>query len=152
MTKIFVDMDGTVANFFKEEKCLEKMFEENFFLNLEPLAFAEYINELATYEREVYILSACIDNEFCKKEKLEWLEENIPFVNEKNIILCMVGENKAEVIKAMGITIDKDCILYDDYTANLNDWEIAGGKGIKALNGINGKNGTWTGATIVAFE
>lgn len=151
MTRIFVDMDGTVANFFKAEDCLERMMEENFFLDLEPLEFAEYINELATYEPNMYILSACVDTPYCRQEKLDWLEENIPFIKEENIILCNVGENKAEIIKAMGITLDKECILYDDYTKNLVEWELAGGTGIKALNGINNKTGLWVGETIQAI-
>ena len=152
MTKIFVDMDGTVANFFEKEDCLERMYEENFFLNLKPLAFAEYINELTTYmENDIYILSACVDTPYCRQEKTDWLEEYIPFIKEENIILCNIGENKAEIIKEMlNRELTQDDVLYDDYTKNLNEWEHAGGHGIKALNGINNTTKNWTGEMIIA--
>lgn len=151
MSKIFVDMDGTVANFFEMEDCLERMYEEGFFYNLKPLAFANFINEMATYDQEnIYILSACVDTTYCRQEKMDWLDEYIPFVKEENIILCNIGENKADIIKAMGIAIDKECILYDDYTKNLVEWELAGGHGIKALNGINHITKKWKGEVIVA--
>lgn len=152
MGKIFVDMDGTVANFFEQEDCLERMYEENFFRNLKPLHFADFINEMATYDQDnVYILSACVDTEYCMQEKRDWIDEHIPFIKEENIILCKVGQNKAEVVELLlDIELTKEDILYDDYTQNLEEWEWAGGHGIKALNGINHTSGKWKGEIIVA--
>lgn len=147
--RIFVDMDGTVADFYKDAKCLEKMMEKGFFANLDALPFAEYVNELATYTPDVYILSACVDTPYCMNEKRDWIEENIPFINEDNILLCKVGTNKAEFVKmATGQAITKDDILYDDYTLNLEQWTNANGRAIKVLNGINNTTQNWKGEMV----
>lgn len=72
---------------------------------------------------------------------------NVP---SKNIVICRVGENKAQVIKSkLDITIDKTTVLLDDYTKNLVEWESAGGVGIKRLTKVaDNSTGKWKGLAI----
>ena len=141
--KILFDMDGTLAMFYKRPDCLECMWEPGYFKYLEP-----YTNVLISakilMERgyEVGVLSACV-TDTAKKEKLYWLKYMFPELST-NILLCNVGENKAEVAKKAGFDM-KNCILVDDYTKNCQEWTAGGGTAIKIINEINGKNGTWTG-------
>jgi len=80
----------------------------------------------------LYILSACIDTEYCKTEKLEWIENNLPFISKDNIILMNVGENKAsEFVQATKTEITETDLLFDDYGKNLKDWYEAGGTPVK---------------------
>ena len=45
--------------------------------------------------------------------------------------------------------INNNCLLLDDYTKNLNEWESFGGKSIKRLTTISDNSrGLWKGATI----
>lgn len=153
MKRIFIDMDGTVADFYQESDCLERMTEEGFFRNLRPMAFAQDLQGMANVglvdAKDMYILSACVDTTYCRDEKREWIAEYLPFIKEENILLMNVGENKAEYVEYMlGRDLTKEDILFDDYTKNLNEWEWAGGLGVKALNGINGKSGNWQGRTV----
>ena len=37
---IFLDMDGTLAKFYDKKNCIEKMYEENFFISLANLLCA----------------------------------------------------------------------------------------------------------------
>ena len=61
--------------------------------------------------------------------------QNIP---KENIVLCRLGINKAKHIEnKLNIKIDKTCILLDDYTKNLVEWENAGGIGIKRLTTVS---------------
>lgn len=144
----FIDMDGTVADFFGDKACLAKMMQKGYFRNLPKYAFADKINELATI-KDVYILSACVDTHFCENEKIEWIHEHMPNIADNKIILCKVGTNKAELVKEIfGLKkLTKRHLLVDDYTKNLVEWENAGGTGIKKLNGINHKSKQWTGVT-----
>ena len=67
----------------------------------------------------------------------------------KNIVFCRIGENKAEIIKEkVGVDI-KGNILLDDYTKNLEQWESAGGVGIKRLTSVaDNSTGKWKGLAI----
>ena len=99
----------------------------------------------------LYILSACVSTPYCMREKRDWLYKYLPFIPKRNIILIKVGENKADMVEFfLDTELTKEDILIDDYTKNLTEWEFAGGTGIKALNGINGKNGVWKGLAVVA--
>lgn len=131
--RIYVDMDGTVANFYKDNNYLEKMFEKGFFLNLEPYELAKVINDLCGVF-DITILSACVDTPFCKSEKIEWLKKHMP--NVKKYIFCKVGENKTDFVKDI-----ENTMLIDDYSKNIYEWEKMGGKTIKALNQINNVSG-----------
>ena len=140
-TRLFVDMDGTLATFHLVE--LEKLYEEGYFRNLAPMqnvvdAVKEII--LEDPEIEVYILSAYLtDSPYALKEKNEWLDEHLPELGKENRIFLPCGEDKKQVIPG---GVRENDFLLDDYTNNLMLWQPPG-KGIKLLNGINHTKGTW---------
>lgn len=144
MKNLFVDMDGTTAQFYEEENCLERMFETGYFSNLKPYeSCVAAINELAKNENvKITVLSACITPQ-SRIEKAEWCEKY--FGKQIGTMFCDVGVSKAEhVEKVFGRKLTKDDFLLDDYSMLLADWEQHGGSGIKFRNEINGRgtNGT----------
>jgi 5'(3')-deoxyribonucleotidase len=153
---LFVDMDGTIAKFYHNKKCLEKMYEENYFANLPLYSIARQINEFAKKDTcvEVYILSACINSPHCESEKVAWLMKNMPNIKPQNYLFTKVGENK--VVKAINSTkefFEITNILLDDYTKNLTEWnETESCVGVKFLNGMNDTTKTWQGAKIKTFK
>lgn len=146
---IFVDMDGTLAKFFEKTDCLERMYEKGYFYNLKPYDIVNDINKLIAEGEDVYILSACIDSPYCKEEKIAWIHTYLPELEDENIILCEVGENKADKISVVvGENRIKYCqennypiILIDDYSENLYNWEMKAKNfvAIKYCNEINDK-------------
>lgn len=153
MIRLFVDMDGTLARFHDEVSYLERMFEENFFLNLKPFENAvEAVNRLAEKSElvDVYILSAAIDGEppYCIAEKNKWIDEHLPNVDSEHRIFTKVGVPKEQFIEG---GIESTDILWDDYNKNLDEWEEAGGIAVKCHNNINhkGKVGKlWDGSLL----
>ena len=83
-------------------------------------------------------------------EKRQWLEKYLPNIKRQNIVFCRLGENKANIIKRqLNINIDKTCLLLDDYTHNLEQWESFGGIGIKRLTYCaDNSTGKWKGYTL----
>ena len=154
---LFVDMDGTIAKFYHKKNYLEKMYEKGYFENLPEYAMAKHINRLAEEYTSVnvYILSACIESEYCEQEKVAWLLEHMPNINPNNFIFTRVGEIKVD--KAVE-KLDNGCcgminILLDDYTKNLEEWQVADNFiGIKFINGINDTTKTWQGAKVKTFK
>lgn len=145
--RLFVDMDGTLAKFIPQDT-LEPLFEKDYFSSLEPMQnVVEAVNFLNVNDVgvDVYILSACLDTEFAKSEKNEWLDKYLPSIKPEQRIFVDYGENKSEVIPE-GIRLTD--FLLDDYTKNLNDWCLSGGQGIKILNGINNRSNSWDGPRI----
>lgn len=131
---LFFDMDNTLFIFSvnsRDDISLKLQENEGFFKNLKPMNGApETLLKLKDLGFNIYILSACMDNEYCEKEKKESLHIHFPFIDEKNMIFTKHGENKAERITSMGIDIKKS-ILIDDYYVNLLNWMELGGLAIK---------------------
>lgn len=153
---LFVDMDGTIAKFYYKKNCLEKMYEKGYFANLPFYSMAMRLNDFAEKDTcvKVFILSACIDSEYCEQEKVEWLLKYMSNIKPQNFIFTQVGESK--VLKAKEKVEDFDeCIniLLDDYTLNLEMWQAHNPlcMGIKFLNGINNTTKTWKGEKIKTF-
>lgn len=148
MKKIFLDLDGTVAR-FNVRNALERFAkEEGFFKRLRAYKNIEEINEMAK-QGNVYIISAS-PNTQADNDKIEWIQEHLFNIPKENIVICRIGENKAEIIKSkLNIIIDKTTILLDDYTKNLVEWESAGGVGIKRLTKVaDNSTGKWKGLAI----
>lgn len=135
MKKIFLDLDGTLAK-FNVPNALQRFTNElDFFKNLKPYKNIGEIDRLAI-ARNIYIISAS-PNVRCDIDKMLWIQEYLPSLPLQNIIICRVGDNKAEIIKRkLGIDINKDTYLLDDYTKNLVEWETAGGVGIKRITKV----------------
>lgn len=133
MGKLYLDMDGTMANFYKELHCMERMYtDKTFFARLEPHALTFAVATILQQHREnIYILSACLD-ESVERQKREWLREYLPNLKKDNIIFTGIDESKADRVKP-----ESADVLIDDYSKNLNDWSNYGAYSVKALNGIN---------------
>lgn len=131
---LYYDLDNTGVRFCKnkeDEKVVvkEKMHLEGYYRNLPVIDnFVEALKKLYDdNEHEVFILSSCIDTPYCKKEKLEFLAENLPFIKKENLILINTGENKVSFIK----TPLNRSLLIDDFRLNLQQWEEEGGIAVK---------------------
>ena len=125
------DLDNTLAD-FSGAGGIEKMYERGFFAGLKPYPNAIETLELLNETAELFILSACIDSGFCRDEKLEWIERYLPFIKKENIILIDIGLSKAIAFtRTTKKLIDEDCILFDDYGRNLEQWHDMGGTAIK---------------------
>lgn len=136
MKKIFLDLDGTLAK-FNVRNALKRFDNEiGFFAKLGAYKNIEKINEMAK-AGNVYIISAS-PNEQADNDKMVWIKKYLPNVKSENIVLCRLGENKAKIIEnKYNIKIDKNCMLLDDYTKNLTEWESVGGVGIKRLTTVS---------------
>lgn len=148
MLKIFFDLDGTLAKFNSKKNALERFDKEKgFFANLKPYKHIEVINELATRQDiQVFIISAT-PNKQADKDKMIWIKKYLNQINEKNICFCRLNVNKAKAIKEqLNIDIDNKCILLDDYSKNLFEWNKSNGIGIKRLTSkADNSRGLWKG-------
>lgn len=135
MKKIFLDLDGTLARFNVKNALKRFENEIGFFERLAPYKNIGEIDRLAS-KRNVYIISAS-PNLRCDLEKMFWVRKYLPSLPIENIVICRVGENKAEIIKQkLGVDINAETYLLDDYTKNLVEWETAGGVGIKRITKV----------------
>ena len=136
-TKIYIDMDGTIARFHDENLYLERMFEKGFFNDLKPFenavsAIEQLVNDSTA---EIFILSATV-NSCSLDEKQKWLDRYLPNIDKEHRIFTSLNVPKSEAIGHR--LTDKD-ILIDDYNKNLLEWQKAGGTSVKAKNNINHK-------------
>lgn len=152
MKKIFLDLDGTLAN-FNVENALERFDKEcGFFSSLDAYEGIEVVNELAR-THEVFIISAS-PNEQADKDKMFWIKKYLSNIKQQNITLCRIGENKAKTIQEKySIEIDPKCYLLDDYTKNLNEWISFGGTGIKRLTDVSDNSRKlWQGLELAHLQ
>lgn len=144
--RLFVDMDGTLAE-FKHVEQLETLYEYGYFANLRPMEnVVQAIKDIIQNhpEIEVYTLSAYLsDSQHALTEKNQWLDKHLPELDAAHRIFLPCGADKKAFVP--GGVRESDALL-DDYTHNLQQWEP--GKGIKLLNGINHTKGTWQGERI----
>lgn len=150
--RLFVDMDGTLAE-FKTVDTLETLYEENYFLCLRPQKnVVDAIRELATSEPkiEVFILSSVLpDSKYALKEKNLWLDAYLPQIDYEHRLYPPCGLDKKEYIASSYGGVSERDYLLDDYSLNLHSWESPA-RGIKLLNGNNGTRGTWQSDCISA--
>lgn len=151
--RLFVDMDGTLSRFHDEAQYLERMYEKGFFENLKP--FENLVSGLKQFMRknpdvEVFILSGAVIGEppYCVAEKNNWLDLNLPEIDQKHRIFTSIGKHKATFISG---GIGTEDYLLDDYNVGLEEWQQDGGTSIKCKNNINhkGKVGPlWQGKLV----
>lgn len=152
MKKIFLDLDGTLAN-FNVENALERFDKEcGFFASLDAYTGIEVINEMAK-THEIFIISAS-PNEQADKDKMKWIKKYLFNIKKENITLCRIGENKAKTIQEKySIKIDPKCYLLDDYTKNLHEWISFGGTGIKRLTDVSDNSRKlWRGLELAHLQ
>ena len=97
------------------------------------------IKEIKESGVKVKILSkACVDR-FDKRfigqmlDKVDWIRDNIPCIDDFDIIIQGIKDNKGTVISFYE---KYECILIDDYSKNLAEWVAYGGVGIKRAKRI----------------
>ena len=147
VSRLFVDMDGTLAA-FRKVTALEELYERGYFSGLRPQEnVVTAIRRLARDPSvQVYVLSAALfDSHYALDEKNSWLDRYLPELGREQRIFVPCGESKALYISSHLCPED---ILLDDYTVNLEDWRMHGGTGIKLLNGINHTRRSWDGARL----
>lgn len=145
MVRLFVDMDGVLAE-FKEISKIETLYEKSYFENLKPQqGVVDAINEISQRsDVEVNILSSYLtDSKFALAEKQKWINKYLRNIPMGNRIFVPYGQSKLDVLRE----VDKNDFLLDDYTKNLLQWQEKG-IGIKLLNGINHTHKTWTEAMV----
>lgn len=144
--RLFVDMDGTLAE-FKTVDTLETLYEKDYFLHLKPNenVLGAIKQLIAGNDFDVYILSAYLtDSRYALEEKNAWLDKYLPELPQEKRLFVPCGTDKSVAVPGL---IRPDDYLLDDYTKNLSEWEPPA-KGIKLINGINHTNGTWQGDKI----
>lgn len=148
---LFLDLDGTLAKFNNKKNALARFDNEvGFFANLKPYKYIEVINELANNENiNIYIISAT-PNKQADNDKMIWINKYLYNIKKENICFSRIGQNKAEVIKnKLHITIDNKCLLLDDYTKNLIEWQSLNGIGIKRITSkADNSRGLWKGLCL----
>ena len=123
---IFVDMDGTIAEFpvYQEENVAKAMEEE--YSKIEPINYIiDILKELGKIEDiDLYILTLSKTIKITK-EKIKWLKKYVNFIQEKNwiIITKELGEYNKEnrnIVKALKMQeklpkYDFEILLDDDH-------------------------------------
>lgn len=140
LNTVYFDVDGTLGKWYADARgyeCLEQIIDpaNHYFRDIEPHPFmidlAKRIQEHGQrFGYDVCVLTAT--DERCQEDRLIWLHENMPFIDNEHIIMCPVGANKADYVPDA-----YKSVLVDDYNKNLDEWSINGGVAIKAINTVN---------------
>lgn len=129
--KIYFDLDGTVYNLYGVENWLEKLRNEISGAFLEGDFLVDYENFMSCIEeliRQSYIFGVITwlpmqaspeYEEICRKEKIEWINDYLPFVSEINI--CSYGIPKQNCIQKRA----KEMFLIDDNAEVCKMWETS---------------------------
>lgn len=130
---IFIDLDNVLALFSikgQEADALKNMWKRGYFKNL-PLIEADAPQVVAQLNQryKVYILSKAVKTSYCRTEKLEWLEQYLPFLRPDQVIIINTDESKADYIQA--VAEPGTAVLIDDYKGNLEEFKRLGGLPIK---------------------
>lgn len=143
---IFIDMDGVLDKYKNVKRKTFKPFPVEFFANLEPYEGLKELNDFIGRYENVYILSKTTVKNGIIGKKI-WLKKYLSNLKEENIFLSS-GKKATVAENILNRPLTKNDILFDDYTANLMEWQEAGGYGIKRKNGKNCKGGKWQGEKI----
>ena len=145
--RLFVDMDGTVAE-WKSVSSYDELYEKGYFLSLKP--YQTVVDAIRLIHEEIpivdiFTLSAVFpDSPYSIPEKNSWLDIHMPFIDKGHRLFIWNGIPKHGGVPG-GIRLHDT--LLDDYSKNLFEWEsdaaVTGAKGVKLLNGINSTHGTW---------
>lgn len=122
--KIYLDMDGTIANLYGVENWLEKLTnnDPSPYRNAERLVDEQVLENLVKLGYELAIVSWLAKNstkeydKMVRNAKREWLKENFPNIHFVEIHIVKYGTRKSKVVK------EKNGILFDDEKRNREEW------------------------------
>ncbi|MCR5208442.1 MAG: hypothetical protein K6C14_08210 [Eubacterium sp.] len=155
MKKIFIDMDGVLTEYRKD--CTnEDLAQKGYFLSLKPVenmvgALNRLIESSDVLGFSVCVLTKVYPSEFRYSvcEKLQWRSRYMPELFDSEFVLVNGEEQeKSDAVRELVGELDSDCILIDDYNANLAEWVKNGGTPVKYVNGINDKNRSFIGKRL----
>ena len=124
MRKIYLDMDGTIADLYGVENWLEDLIagNERPYREAERLVEEAELAELVADGYELAIVSWLAKNsnkEYDRKvrnAKREWLKENYPNIKFTEIHIVKYGTPKSRVVNEKGL-------LIDDEIPNRREWK-----------------------------
>lgn len=124
MRKIYLDMDGTIADLYGVENWLEDLIagNERPYREAERLVEEEELAELVADGYELAIVSWLAKNsnkEYDRKvrnAKREWLKANYPNIKFTEIHIVKYGTPKSKVVNERGL-------LIDDEIPNRREWK-----------------------------
>ena len=124
MRKIYLDMDGTIADLYGVENWLEDLIagNERPYREAERLVEEEELAELVADGYELAIVSWLAKNsnkEYDRKvrnAKREWLKANYPNIKFTEIHIVKYGTPKSRVVNEKGL-------LIDDEIPNRREWK-----------------------------
>ena len=140
MTKIYIDMDGTIARW--DWVGPDVFTSRGYYATRPPMAnMVNAVKRLCAMKGvEVYILSAVLQDDHSESDKNRWLDVQFGnLIPNDHRIFVPYGESKNRYVDAEG------AVLVDDYNPNLWEWD---GIPVKILNGINGSSGEWSGYVV----
>lgn len=155
----WVDMDGVLNKYIREDyRGSNPVFLHkggHYYRYLEPdFSAIDMLKILKNHGFNIFIISKLPKDDDMFKEhyndKVQWLRDNIPFINEYQFFPTVDSKSKAvisEYYRSDVFTLKQSDILIDDFNDNLIDWGKAGGTAIKYLNGVNSRE-SWNGYTI----
>lgn len=151
---IFWDLDGTLAK-WKEDATMDEICIPGYFANVQPEEhLVGLVNTLTkTKECKNYILSHYLPETTAYNDKISWCQKYLPEIRKDHYLFVPCGVDKALFIKdVIKQSLPENYVLVDDYSKNLLSWQQSGGTAIKWMNGVNGRNGTFTGYRIHDVE
>ena len=148
---VYFDVDGTLGKWYADARgyeCLEQIIDpaNHYFRDIDPHPFMiDLAKQLQEDGVDVCVLTAT--DERCQEDRLAWLADNMPFIDQSHIIMCPVGADKAEYVEN-----SRTSILIDDYNKNLDEWSKGGGVAIKARNTVNSPSQKYAEINMVTPE
>lgn len=148
--RVFIDMDGTIANTFEKSTYLEDMKNVGFFAELKP--YVNFIKVLLMFiddnpNIDFYVLSSLSGCESrVRNEKNQWLDNN--FNTNVTRLFVPAGTDKSTFVGEL----TKNDFLFDDFSTNVIEWSNKGGTAIKVVNSINRSGVRWKGKTISHYK
>lgn len=140
--RIYFDMDGTLA-VFNKNATMEEVFTPGYFRSLNPIPeMVAFAKELQHAGYDVNILSgACYT---AIQEKIEWLQEHMPFITPDKYTFVPVDADKSQFIPNA-----EHSVLIDDYNKNLDEWK---GLAVKCKTDINSYNPKYASVVVGAYN